>query len=109
MHASIQASHPAPALHREARGLGEKVVALREASRLACRRLIMHDGTIAISSKFQQMRSNSVQAVMIREADIRFERVRQFQALRRTMHHGHSDHVIQRETIGLSDMRPSRS
>jgi hypothetical protein len=36
------------------------------------------DGALAVSSEFQQMSSNRVQAVMIREASVSFEGVQQF-------------------------------
>jgi hypothetical protein len=44
------------------------------------------DGVLAVSSELQQMWSNNVQAVMIREAGVSFEDVQQFQALRRAVH-----------------------
>ena len=83
------------AIDREPRGLREKVVALREAPCLACRRPVVPDGALAVSGEFQQMCSNSVQAVMIREAGVRLEGVQQFQALRRAVHHRRRDRVIQ--------------
>jgi hypothetical protein len=36
------------------------------------RRLVVSDGALAVSGEFQQVRSNSVQAVMIREAGVSF-------------------------------------
>ena len=39
----------------------------------------MNDGALMVSSEFQQMCSNGVQAVMVREASVGFECVQQFQ------------------------------
>ena len=64
------------------------------------------------------MGSNSVQAVMIREAGVSLERIQEFQAFAGTAHHRHCDRVIQRDhgvaghtpeqIVERQDLRPIR-
>jgi hypothetical protein len=81
----------------ESRRLGEKIVSLWEASGLTSRHTVPSNGTPIVPSKFQQMCSDSVQAMMISQPGIRLEGVQQRQSLRWAVHHGHRNGSIQRD------------
>jgi len=72
-------------------------VAFGEACCFGCCGPVVACGALEVSSEFQQMRSNSVQAVIIGEAGVRLEGSHQFQALRCSVDHGRGDGAIQRD------------
>ena len=51
---------------------------LGDASRLGCRRVVVSRGASMVSSEFQQMRANGIQAVVFRDSWVVVQRVQQF-------------------------------